>query len=262
MLKAFAKDTKEALNNYVYALVHPNTKKIFYIGRGIGNRGLGHLLKKDEKNQEKQKIIDSIRSKNNREPILDIIRYGLSKEMAIEIEAALIDSIGIEKLTNSKRGDSTIRGRTEASVLNLKFGGKQLNIDDIKDNVILFFCHNAMKEPNANIYDSTRQFWPLSEKKIMKRVNDGYFYKYAFGMSGNSILEVYEIINWFPAGTTVSSRVHIPNRNKQKYWEFIGSYVKNEKIRKLYRHHLLYQFGEPFKAKQSGFQYINSNSQS
>ena len=240
------------LKHYVYALVNPENEEIFYVGRGQNDRGLQHLkLKTDENNSKKQTEIEAIRSKGL-EPRLEILRYGLEKETAIEVEAAIIDTIGIAKLTNQYRGDDTSRGRGLWDDLNIRLGGKPLDIESIKNGVILFFCHKAF--PYYNIYDSTRQFWKVSEKRIKRKAeNEDLHYKYAFGMKENTVLEVFEIIDWFPAGTTVSTRPF--NSDGKNEWEFVGSYAKTPLSK--YKNRILHEDSIPLKASQIGFRYIN-----
>jgi len=150
------------------------------------------------------------------------------------------------------RGMHTEKGRTRAYDLNLQLGGRQLNIEDIQDNVILFFCHKALAK-HHNYYDSTRQFWKLSEKRIKKTTDTGeLFYKYAFTMRGNTVLEVYRILEWFSAGTTVSTRVPEDKKNR---WEFIGGNVSPD-IEKLYKNKMLFEKDSPLRGTQGGIRYL------
>jgi len=252
MVIEYSKKSISELKNYVYALMNPETNKIFYIGRGKGNRGMQHLLNKKNKNSERQKEIDAIREKNL-EPKLEILRYGMSTNEAKLVEATIIDTIGLSNLTNEIRGEDISHGRANWVDLNIQLGGKPLEIENIKEGVILFFCHKAF--PYYNIYDSTRQFWKISEKKINLKINGKRHYKYAFGMRGNTVIEVFNILEWYPAGTTVSSRIFQSDNNKR--WEFTGSYA-DDKIRKLYRNRLLYKSKNiPLVAVEIGFRYIN-----
>ena len=41
-MKSFKQSVKEALKYYVYALVDPRDKRIFYVGKGIGDRVYQH----------------------------------------------------------------------------------------------------------------------------------------------------------------------------------------------------------------------------
>ena len=108
-----------ALGCYVYVLMdgdHP-----FYVGKGGGigdgnNRVLNHLkdaralwdtqLLKSEKIQRIHKIW-----KKGAAVQWKVIRYGLpSSQSALEVEAALIDLIEIDNLTNTQAGHGTKSG--------------------------------------------------------------------------------------------------------------------------------------------------------
>jgi len=276
-MKSFSKKSIETLKHYVYALVDPETNEIFYVGRGKGNRGLQHLKITSDDESEKKKTIAGIRARGQ-EPRLDIIRYGLDSKSVIEVEAAIIDSLGLGNITNEIRGFDTSRGRANSKDLNTQLGGRPLNVKDIKDNVILFFCHKSLALGN-NHYDSTRQFWPLSENRINKvKPNGELYYEYAFTMKGNTVMNIFKILQWFPAGTTISSREYkIYNKesgkwefigagkdsneyknfkNTKKRWEFIGS-KPPESVLKKYKNRLLIEDSKPLKAQQNGFRYLN-----
>ena len=161
-------------------------------------------------------------------------------------------SFGVGNLCNMIRGIHTKQGRTRAYDLNLQLGGKPLHIEDIQENVILFFCHKALAE-NHNYYDSTRQFWKLSERRIKKITDsDELLYKYAFTMRGNTVLEVYKILDWFPAGTTASTRKLGDIKNR---WEFIGGNISPE-TEKMYKNKMLFEKDRPLRGTQGGVRYL------
>ena len=118
-IKFFSQKTIKAIKYYVYALVNPKTENIFYIGKGSKNRCFKSWK---EQNQKKDFI-----------PRIDIIRYGLSEEDALEIEAAVIDSIGVKNIDNEVRGHKIEKSRMVASDLNLQLGGEKLNVEEIKE---------------------------------------------------------------------------------------------------------------------------------
>lgn len=92
-------------NHYVYVYFYPDTHVPFYVGKGQGKRALAQLGIK-EKERETQKIIDDIRRKGQR-PIIEIIHWGLSKDAALAAEAALIQFVGLDHLTNKQTGHGT-----------------------------------------------------------------------------------------------------------------------------------------------------------
>ena len=148
-MKSFSKKSIETLKHYVYALVDPESNQIFYIGRGKGNRGLQHLKESNGDESENKKTIAGIRARGQ-EPRVDIIRYGLDSKSVIEVEAAIIDSLGLGNITNEIRGFDTSRGRADSKDLNTQLGGKPLDISEIKDIVILFFCHKSLDSGHNN----------------------------------------------------------------------------------------------------------------
>jgi len=238
-IELFSQKTIKAIKYYVYALVNPKTENIFYIGKGSKNRCFKSWK---EQNQKKDFI-----------PRIDIIRYGLSEKNALEVESALIDSIGLKNIDNEVRGHTFEKGRMVASDLNRLLGGKKLNVEEIKDNVILFFPHKAL-DRGEDLYDSTRQYWAVSKGKISKKTDSGdLFYKYAFGMKNEYVLDVYEIIEWFPAGTTISSRTFYNDGVTR--WEFIGKNI-SRKIGKLYKNKRLYERGSPLITPNRGIRYL------
>jgi uncharacterized protein len=252
-MKQFSNKTKAELKNYVYALVDPFTDEIFYVGKGSNHhRPFDHLKKQDEPNNDDlQKRISSIRSQG-KEPGVDIIRYGLDRYAAHEVEAAVIDAIGLNKLTNSIRGHQVDRGRENADSLEQQLGGVPLDIESIDITTILFYCHQAY--PKYNLYDSTRQFWNLNKNRIKRNNSGNLIYQYAFAMRKSTILDVYKILEWYPAGTSISSRTF--KGDSKERWEFIGAPAE-EKILKKYRNKVLHRGGKILHAPQKGLRYID-----
>ena len=89
----FSQEVIEHLGSYVYCLVDPRNDRIFYIGKGVGNRVFRHAegaLRDDAdptlKNETIQQII-----KNGLEVKYYIIRHGLSDREAFLVESVLID---------------------------------------------------------------------------------------------------------------------------------------------------------------------------
>ena len=254
-MKKFSREVSASLKHYVYALVDPRTEEIFYVGKGSGaTRPFRHLdIRKNDAESRKNILIEELRALSL-VPRIDILRHGLDNQSAREVEAAIIDAIGLHRLTNRNSGsDSADRGRLSASQLEARLGGQPLDLRDITHPVILFYRRDTF--PEDRLYDETRQFWSVSEARISEKDPDGNLkYQLAFAMRGNFVLEVYRILAWFPAGTTVSSRTYDPE-GKQRRWEFIGS-LAEEGIRNSYRNKSLFRGGSPLHATQIGFRYV------
>jgi hypothetical protein len=101
----FSQAVVEKLDNYVYFLQDPRTNKVFYVGKGVGNRVFNHLdcAIETDGETEKRKIIRGI-IKSGKKVRHFILRHGLTEKMAFEIEASLIDFVGMENLSNLQGG--------------------------------------------------------------------------------------------------------------------------------------------------------------
>src|SRR6266576_2873098 len=90
------------LGYYVYVYVDPRDGRPFYVGKGKGSRVLAHLSAAAE--SRKVAVLKELRDAGL-EPAIDILAHGLrDEETAFRIEAAVIDVIGLEGLTNEMRG--------------------------------------------------------------------------------------------------------------------------------------------------------------
>lgn len=128
----FSQSVIEQLDYYVYFLLDPRTNDVFYIGKGIGNRVFDHLEGAIETDVEAEKhsiIRDIIDSGNTVSHY--ILRHGLTEKTAFEIEAALIDFIGVNNLTNLQGGhysdDYGIKTVDEVSAM---YDAKELSTDE------------------------------------------------------------------------------------------------------------------------------------
>ena len=85
----------EQVGWYVYALQDPRDQRIFYIGKGKGNRVFAHALAAIEESEDqlsaKLTLIKQIHAENLKVNTF-ILRHGISSEkVAFEIEATAID---------------------------------------------------------------------------------------------------------------------------------------------------------------------------
>lgn len=85
---------------YVYAYYDPRDFKLFYIGKGKGNRKQVHL--RDYQESEKVEIIEEIQ-KENLEPIIKVIAKDLTEQEALLVEATLIWD-NFDSLSNQNKG--------------------------------------------------------------------------------------------------------------------------------------------------------------
>lgn len=191
------------------------------MGKGKRNRIFDHLT--DLKNTKKSRVIKQILEKGQ-EPKIEIITHGLEDEQtALKVEAAMIDIIGKEKLTNKMRGwQSRLYGRVEVNQLIMMYEREQVNIDEpvLLIRITQFYSFGMT---DMELYDTTRGIWKIGKDRDKA--------KYAFAVFDGVVLEVYEIVAWFQAGRTFNSRGD--HRNDKVRWEFVGQKA-DEVIRSKY----------------------------
>lgn len=250
----FSSSTTKQLKHYVYALVDPRDESIFYVGKASANNRAFDHLRSSKGEEEKQKKIREIWEAGH-QPEVEILRYGLDSAMAsFEVEAAVIDALGLENLTNKVRGHGIDHGRQKASEVERLHGSKAIAIERICDSYMLFFINQTYSptKTEQELYDCTRQFW--SRVSHTTRTHDpssgALPYPVALAVVDSVVVRAYSVLAWFPAGSTFSSRRSDPSGTR---WEFVGQLLE--------KHDLvgrrLTQGGKDMPANQMGYGYIN-----
>ena len=206
---AFKQSVKEALGYYVYALVDPRNNRVFYVGKGAGNRVFQHA--KGELPEESQSLeLDTIRS------ILDagklvhcyILRHNLTEKDA---ESALGEFLG-DKGSNMNELVTKIVSRPHQWNHPWDEGIKTTNayiwgcpkIEPIKgENLMLVSLNKSYDQKNAidvlynspkiidstSIYESTRKYWRVSVERAREM-------DYVLGVYGGIVRSVYKPFSW------------------------------------------------------------------
>lgn len=239
MKKRLSQSTVEKLNYYVYALIDPRTNKVFYVGKGKGNRIYAHVEASeivDVKEVAKIAKIREIRA-TGKEVKHVVIRHGLTEDQAFAVEAAMIDYVeSVQKLplTNLMSGHYTAEsGLRTIEDIEIQYESKPAVITH---PLVLIRINQAYKHgmDSKALYEVTRKHWKMSQ-----RVKQ---YRYACAVYLGIVREVYEVSRWYES-TEVIGR-----------WEFEGQKAPAD-IRNHYIHtsvsHLLSQ------GSQNPFRYID-----
>lgn len=212
IMTEFPKNIHDKLKHYVYLYIDPRDNKIFYVGKGYGNRAFSHLFEESEK--EKAKIINEIRNEGL-SPKIEIVIHGIEDDQtARKIEASIIDIIGINNLSNLQRGyESKEFGRMSIEQIIATYESVKAIIDDpaIIININRSFHYGISQ---VELYDATRSAWVVGLNREKA--------KYAFSVYEGIVQEVYEIKGWFPNNSTLNTRKNEETDPREERWEFVG----------------------------------------
>jgi hypothetical protein len=137
-----------------------------------------------------------------------ILRHGLSETVSFEVEAAVIDFVGIKNLSNLQSGRySSDFGIKTADEISAMYEAQELNTN--KPILLININKLYRRDMSDNeLYDATRKSWVLGVQRE-KAV-------YAVATYRGLTREIYKIKDWYPV---------------KKRWGFHGTKA-NESIRK------------------------------
>lgn len=175
----FSAAVQKALGHYVYCLVDPRDNKIFYIGKGQGNRVFAHAS--DSLNEDLESLkLETIR--NIRHSGFDvahyIIRHRLTEEEAFMLESTLIDFLTYPQfnlksvLTNIVSGhhqwDEGIKTVDDIQTI---YDCQPIEIRD-DEGILLVSLNRSYNQAKAdgvyqrlNIFEATRKYWSIGKKR-------------------------------------------------------------------------------------------------
>lgn len=196
-MDSFTEKTLMALGDfYVYGLVDPRNRRLFYIGKGTNNRVFEHEKESTSlPNSEKLKLklISEIKE-SGYEVEKIIINSNLTEQEAFAAEASLINAfnyINDYKLTNIVAGhhSSEVLSVEEFEKIN---GAENLTEDDIKHRILVIkinkLYHRYMTD--KELYNVVRGIWRVSKEKVKD-------IEYVFGVYNSLIVAAYKPSKWF-----------------------------------------------------------------
>ena len=145
---------------YVYGLIDPRSKQIFYIGKGTKNRVFEH---------EKESLYSPDSEKLKLKNIVDI------KNAGFEVKKIIINS----NLTEEEAFAAEALSVDEYERIN---GAAPLEEKDIR--------HNQRGMDDKVLYDAVRGVWRASKEKVRT-------VEYVFGVYNSLIVAVYKPSEWF-----------------------------------------------------------------
>lgn len=213
-MQEFPKSITDQIGYYVYLLVDPENDQVFYVGKGTGNRVFAHVREVIENPSETDKLqrIRGIKA-NGHNVQYEILRHGLTETEAVEVEAAIIDFLGLTQLTNENFGyDTGSRGRMTVTEIIAKYNPEPIEIQE----AVLLIIPNKYFERNISadrLYEISRGNWAMGKRRDKA--------KYAFTIVSGVVHEVYRIDRWFEVTARSAAA------KKQNRWRFDGA-IANE----------------------------------
>ena len=155
---------------YVYGLIDPRTKQIFYIGKGTKNRVFEH---------EKESLGSPDSEMLKLKTITDI------KDSGLEVEKIIINS----NLTEEEAFAAEALSVDEYERIN---GAAPLEEKDIRHKILVIKINRLYRRSMDEkvLYDAVRGVWRASKEKV-KTV------EYVFGVYNSLIVAVYKPSEWF-----------------------------------------------------------------
>ena len=190
------KSGESHFQHYVYALRDPlEDGRIFYIGKGIGDRAYAHA--RHAKLVDSSKTSAQLKLTRIREihaagfdVEVELIRHNLTNEAeAFEVEAAVIDVLkiaGIE-LANVVAGQGTERGWQPLEEIMAEYAAQPVEIGP-EHRVLLIRLNRTQWLAPGDLYEKTRASWKVAPERH-KPV-------WVFAVYGGIVRAVYRIESW------------------------------------------------------------------
>lgn len=233
-MEQFNKLVSRKLSYYVYLLIDPRDNKVFYIGKGKGNRVFDHLkgvINADNDGNmldTKADLITEIRQAG-KEVIHVIARWGLTKEKALEYESLLIDFIKSplltidNKLTNKINGHGSYKFQTIEQINRILSSG-DIDLNKIRHNILTITINESLE--GQMLYERVRGNWNISLERAKKA-------DYVFALFDGIVIGIFKP---YKDGWKIMPPDEDKKDKKRNWVSFTGVEEQDKEITKLYLH--------------------------
>ena len=162
----FSQSAIEELGFYVYLLQDPRDGQTFYVGKGSGNRVFAHTNEAVELDWSNDKL-DQIREIHDAGMDVEqiILRHGLTEDTAEAIEAAMIDFLGKDNLSNKQGGlYSKEYGLKTVDEIRAMYEAQPLDTDEPVVLINLNRLYPRCKT-EIDLYETTRKAWRVGNRR-------------------------------------------------------------------------------------------------
>ena len=177
IINAFNQQTIESLAYYVYALIDPRDNRIFYIGKGKGNRIFQHAKDALDCNDQSLKL-DIIRSilREGKQVGLYILRHNLTEDTAYVVESVLIDLLTYRKFNKTNILANIVAGHhqwdegiKDVDEIDSIYNCMKIEVKQ-RDTLLLVSLNKSFDQAKADgvyrridIYEATRKYWKIGK---------------------------------------------------------------------------------------------------
>ena len=166
---------------YVYGLIDPRSKQIFYIGKGTKNRVFEHekeSLGSPDSEKLKLKTIADIKNAGLEVEKI-IINSNLTEEEAFAAEASLINAfnyVSDARLTNIVAGHHSAEALSVDEYERIN-GAVELEEKDIKHRILVIKINRLYQKSMDDkvLYDAVRGVWRASKERVRTTENRLFF---------------------------------------------------------------------------------------
>lgn len=198
-MKSFSELTLQRISEhgdyYVYGLIDPRNNKLFYIGKGTGNRVFQHEIESDKNPESEKAKLTTIRNIEDAHLEVDhiLINWGLTESEAFASEASLInliDYISKDSLTNIVSGHHS-DGCLRTEVIEQIYGAEQFSFDDFKHKILIIKINKLYNRgmTSSELYDIVRGIWRADLNRVRQ-------VQYVLGVYNNLVVCCFKPDRW------------------------------------------------------------------